>query len=112
VVAAVNETRVLGRFALPHFWIGAIVVADLTFGVQLSLPAAVVTLWLLPVLYRAVWWHPLVPAGAFLLAAPVAVASRVGNGLDSYAVLGLALVGLSLFLLAAGERRRLQSADG
>lgn len=96
---------------MPHFWIGTIVVADLAFGVQLSLPMAVIVLWLLPLLYRASWWHPLVPAGAFLLAAPAAVASGVDSGLDSYAVLELALVGLSLILLAAGERRRLQSAD-
>jgi hypothetical protein len=112
VVAAVNESRVLGRLALPYFWIGAIVIADLAIGVPLSLPAAVLVLWLLPLLYRAAWWHPLVPAAGFLVAAPAAVASGVGKGVDSYAVLGLALVGLSLVLLAVGERRRLQSADG
>jgi hypothetical protein len=108
----VNETRVFQRVTLPRFWIGAIVAADLAFGVQLSLPVAVAVAWLLPLLYRASWWHPLVPAGAFLVVAPVAVASGVANGLDSYAVFELALVGLSLFLLGAGERRRLRSADG
>jgi hypothetical protein len=100
------------RLSLPLFWIVAIVAADLTFGVQLSLPMAVLVLWALPALYLAAWWHPLIPAGAFLVAAPAAIASGVGNGLDSYAVVVLALAAQSLFLLAAAERRRLRSADG
>lgn len=100
------------RLSLPHFWIVAIVAGDLAFGVQLSLPAGVVVLWALPALYRADWWHPFIPAGAFLVAAPAAIASGVGNGLDSYAVVALALVAQSVVLLAASERRRLRSADG
>jgi hypothetical protein len=100
----------LRRPSLPLFWIGAIVLVDLAFGVQLSLPAAVIVLWLMPALYRAAWWHPLVPAGSFLAVAPAANAFGVGAGLNSYTVVALALVSLSLFLLARGERRRLRSA--
>jgi hypothetical protein len=107
-----NKTAFPRRLSLPHFWIGLIVVADLAIGVQLSVLVAILVLWSLPILYRAAWWHPLIPAGAFLVAAPAAIATGVGNGLDAYAVVALALAALSLFLLAARERRRLRSADG
>jgi hypothetical protein len=48
------------RPSLPLFWVGGVALADLAFGVQLSLPVAVLVLWALPALYRAEWWHPLV----------------------------------------------------
>jgi hypothetical protein len=100
------------RPSLPLFWVGGVALADLAFGVQLSLPAAVLVLWALPAVYRAEWWHPLVPAAAFIAAAPLASALGVGSGLDDYAVVSLALVALSLVLLARSERRTLRSADG
>ena len=96
------------RVQVPRFWLGLLVATDLVAVAPVSLVASIFVLVLMAVAIELDPRAPLIVGAGVVAGLPILVALGGGAVVDGYATVAIALVTISIVLLAGEERKRLR----
>lgn len=98
----------LHRVHVPRFWLGLFVIADLVLVAPVSLAGSILALVVAAAAVRFDPRAPLLVGAGVVAGLPVLVALGGTAEVDVYATVAIALVAISIVLLAREERVRLR----
>jgi 4-amino-4-deoxy-L-arabinose transferase-like glycosyltransferase len=93
---------------VPRFWLAIFVIADLVVIAPVSLAGSILALAVVAVVVKFDPRAPLLVGAGVVASLPVLVAFGGATEVDVYATMAIALIAISVVLLARAERRRLR----